>query len=79
MRSSSPVRLVDFVDLPGGFVFRDAVLTLEFWATFGANGAGAQVIDFGNMNGSSEQDLLLTVRLRRWTDNDLAFRPPPPR
>jgi hypothetical protein len=43
----------DYVNLPGGLVSGSSALTVEFWATFGANGNGAQVFDFGNMNGSS--------------------------
>jgi hypothetical protein len=43
----------DYVNLPGGLVSGSSALTVEFWATFGANGNGAPVFDFGNMNGSS--------------------------
>jgi hypothetical protein len=43
----------DYVSLPGGLVSGSSALTVEFWATFGANGNGAPVFDFGNMNGSS--------------------------
>lgn len=43
----------DYVNLPGGMVSGSSALTVEFWATFGANGNGAPVFDFGNMNGSS--------------------------
>jgi hypothetical protein len=43
----------DYVNLPGGLVSGSSALTVEFWAAFGENGNGAQVFDFGNMNGSS--------------------------
>jgi Glycosyl hydrolases family 43/Concanavalin A-like lectin/glucanases superfamily len=43
----------DYVNLPGGLVSGSSALTVEFWATFGANGSGARVFDFGNTTGSS--------------------------
>jgi hypothetical protein len=48
----------DYVNLPGGLVSGSSALTVEFWATFGANGNGAQVFDFGNINGSSGQNFV---------------------
>jgi prepilin-type processing-associated H-X9-DG protein len=48
----------DYISLPGGLVSGSSALTVEFWATFGANGNGAQVFDFGNMNGSSGQNFV---------------------
>lgn len=44
-----------FVGLPDGLVSGSDALTLEFWATFGANGNGAPVVDFGNISGTSGQ------------------------
>lgn len=43
----------DYVNLPGGLVSGSAALTVEFWATFGANGNWARVFDFGNNTGTS--------------------------
>ncbi len=48
-----------YVNLPGGLVSGCASATLEFWATFGANGAWARVFDFGRSAGSSGADFLL--------------------
>ena len=48
----------DYVSLPGGLVSGSSALTVEFWATFGANGNWARVFDFGNMNGSSGQNFI---------------------
>jgi len=42
-----------YVNLPGGLVSGSSAVTLEFWATFGANGNWARVVDFGNISGSS--------------------------
>ena len=42
-----------YVNLPGGLVSGSGTVTLEFWATFGANGNWARVADFGNISGSS--------------------------
>ncbi len=47
-----------YVNLPGGLVSVASAATIEFWATFGANGNWARVFDFGNINGSSGQDYL---------------------
>ena len=47
-----------YVNLPAGLVSGCSALTVEFWATFGANGNGAQVFDFGNINGSSGQNFV---------------------
>jgi hypothetical protein len=47
-----------YVNLPGGLVSGSSAWTVEFWATFGANGNGAQVFNFGNMNGNSGQNFL---------------------
>lgn len=41
----------DYVNLPGGLVSGSATATVEFWATFGANGNWARVFDFGNIVG----------------------------
>jgi arabinan endo-1,5-alpha-L-arabinosidase len=43
----------DYVSLPGGLVSGSSAVTLEFWASFGANGDWARVVDFGNMAGDS--------------------------
>ncbi len=48
----------DYVNLPGGLISGSSALTIEFWATFGAEGNGASVFDFGNMNGSSGQNFV---------------------
>ncbi|HEU6448235.1 MAG TPA: family 43 glycosylhydrolase [Verrucomicrobiae bacterium] len=42
-----------YVNLPGGLVSGSSAVTIEFWATFGANGDWARVFDFGNISGSS--------------------------
>ena len=44
-----------YVNLPGGLVSGSSAVTVEFWATFGANGNWARVFDFGNINGTSGQ------------------------
>jgi arabinan endo-1,5-alpha-L-arabinosidase len=41
-----------FVNLPGGLVSGSSAVTIEFWATFGANGNWARVFDFGNISAS---------------------------
>jgi arabinan endo-1,5-alpha-L-arabinosidase len=41
----------DYVNLPGGLVSGSSALTVEFWATFGANGNWAPVFDFGYTGG----------------------------
>ncbi|HTY85882.1 MAG TPA: LamG-like jellyroll fold domain-containing protein [Candidatus Acidoferrum sp.] len=43
----------NYVNLPGGLVSGSAAVTLECWATFGAIGNWARVVDFGNTSGSS--------------------------
>jgi hypothetical protein len=48
----------DYVNLPGGLVSSSSAVTIEFWATFGANGNGARVFDFGNISGSAGQNFL---------------------
>jgi len=48
----------DYVSLPGGLVSGSSAATIEFWATFGANGNRARVFDFGNITGASGQDSL---------------------
>lgn len=45
----------DYVNLPGGLVSGSSALTLECWATLGANGNGAPLVDFGNISGTSGQ------------------------
>src|SRR6185437_5301871 len=42
-----------YVNLPGGLVSGSQTVTLEFWATFGANGNWARVVDFGNISGNN--------------------------
>lgn len=49
----------NFVNLPGGLVSGLSAATIEFWATFGSNGNGAQVFDFGNMTNLAGQNYLL--------------------
>jgi hypothetical protein len=48
----------NFVNLPGGLVSGSSAVTIEFWATFGSNGNGAQVFDFGNMTNQAGQNYL---------------------
>ncbi len=48
----------DYVNLPGGLVSGASAVTIEFWATFGANGYGAPVCDFGDITGSVGQNHL---------------------
>jgi hypothetical protein len=45
-----------YVNLPGGLVSGSTALTVECWATFGANGNWARLFDFGNISGSSGQN-----------------------
>jgi len=45
-----------YVNLPGGLVSGSSAVTLEFWATFGANGNWARVFDSGNISGGSGLD-----------------------
>ena len=52
-RSCSTALTGSYVNLPGGLVSGSSAVTLEFWATFGANGNWARVADFGNISGSS--------------------------
>jgi arabinan endo-1,5-alpha-L-arabinosidase len=47
-----------YVNLPGGLVSGSSAATIEFWATFGANGNWARVFDFGNISGANGQDFL---------------------
>ncbi len=47
-----------YANLPGGLVSGSAAVTVECWATFGANGNWARVFDFGNISGSSGQNYL---------------------
>lgn len=39
-----------YVNLPGGLVSGSSSVTLECWATLGANGNGARILDCGNPN-----------------------------
>jgi hypothetical protein len=48
----------NYVNLPGGIVSGCSAVTLEFWATLGANGNWARVFDFGNISGSSGQQFI---------------------
>jgi hypothetical protein len=47
-----------YAKLPGGLVSGTAAVTLEFWATFGANGDWSRVFDFGNTSGANGQNFL---------------------
>jgi arabinan endo-1,5-alpha-L-arabinosidase len=47
-----------YVNLPGGLLSGASALTLECWASFAANGNWAQLLDCGNINGSSGIDYL---------------------
>lgn len=44
------------MNLPGGLVSGSTALTVECWATFGANGNWARLFDFGNTSGGSGQN-----------------------
>jgi arabinan endo-1,5-alpha-L-arabinosidase len=48
----------DYVNLPGGMISGSSAATIEFWATFGANGNGARVFDFGDITNSTGQNYL---------------------
>lgn len=48
----------NFVNLPGGLVSGSPAATIEFWATFGINGSGAPVFDFGNTTNQAGQNYL---------------------
>jgi hypothetical protein len=48
----------DYVNLPGGLVSGSSAATIEFWATFGANGNWARVFNFGDISGSAGQNYL---------------------
>ncbi len=47
-----------YVNLPGGLVSGSSAVTIEFWATFGANGNWARVFDFGNISGVNGQNFM---------------------
>ena len=47
-----------YVNLPGGLVSGSSAVTVEFWATFGANGNSSRVFDFGNISGASGSQYL---------------------
>jgi arabinan endo-1,5-alpha-L-arabinosidase len=47
-----------YVNLPGGLVSGCSAVTIEFWATFGANGNWARVCDFGDLSGANGQNFL---------------------
>jgi hypothetical protein len=47
-----------YLSLPGGLVSGSSAATVEFWATFGANGNWARVFDFGNIAGTNGQNFL---------------------
>jgi hypothetical protein len=47
-----------YAGLHGGLVSGCSAVSLEFWATLGANGDWARVFDFGNSNGASGQNFL---------------------
>ena len=42
-----------YMGIPGGLVSGSVAVSLEFWATFGANGNWARVVDFGNISGTT--------------------------
>lgn len=42
-----------YLDLPGGLVSGSSAVSIEFWATFGANGNWARVFDFGSIVGNN--------------------------
>jgi len=42
-----------YVNLPGGLVSGSSAVSVEFWATFGANGIWPRVFDFGNTSGGN--------------------------
>ncbi len=48
----------NYAQLPGGLVSQCSAASLEFWASFGVNGAWSRVFDFGNTNGSNGQNFL---------------------
>jgi arabinan endo-1,5-alpha-L-arabinosidase len=48
----------DYAQLPGGLVSQCSAASLEFWASFGVNGAWSRVFDFGNTNGVNGQNFL---------------------
>jgi len=48
----------NYVNLPGGLVSGSSAVTIEFWATFGSNGNGAQLFDFGDSSNSAGQNFL---------------------
>ena len=48
----------DYVNLPGGLVSSSSAATIEFWAAFGANGAGARLFNFGDISNSLGQNYL---------------------
>jgi hypothetical protein len=45
-------------NLPGGLVSGCSAVTLECWATFGANGNWPRIADFGDMSGGNGQNFL---------------------
>ena len=47
-----------YVNLPGGLLSGSAAATIEFWATFGANGNWARVFDFGTNSGGLGQNFI---------------------
>ena len=47
-----------YVNLPGGLVSGSSAFTLECWATLGANGNWARIVDFGDINGNLGQNFL---------------------
>jgi hypothetical protein len=48
----------NYVNLPGGLVSGSTAATIEFWATFGGNGNGASIFDFGNTTNQLGQNYL---------------------
>ena len=48
----------NFVNLPGGLISGLSAATIEFWGTFGVNGNGAPVFDFGNITNEAGQNYL---------------------
>ena len=51
-------RYGDYANLPGGLVSGTSAATIEFWATFGANGNWARLFNFGNSSNSAGLNFL---------------------
>lgn len=62
-----------YVNLPGGLVSGSSAATIEFWATFGAEGDWARVFDFGNISGDEGQDFLFFTPHNSSTDVQMGY------